>query len=312
MLSQLLRDIASDGYPTDYLLARVHARRAEVTVEWAAIRARGLPAGFTDDVIWERFLRELGWLRSQLNRRLRASVDPLFGLFELKTVVLCLRNRAVQRNAEIARLLAASQVADAVQRALSKETDVPTAVAFITAALEPADGDTGALQRSYAEAGLKGFETRLTRNYLGCMNNARLHLPVREFFAAFVDLRNLMTLYKQLRWGVADAEAFLPGGTIAVPRLQRIGAARDTAGLDLLVREVAGRAAPPLATAEGSLETILLGSLSRKVRSLGREEDPVGTVLDYAWRVYIHARNQSLLLHAGHLDSAGLEKELVA
>lgn len=312
MLSRLLRDIASDGYPTDYLLARVHARRAVVTAEWGAIRAGGLPVGVTDDVIWERFLRELGWLRSQVNRQLRASLDPLFGLFELKTVVLCLRHKAVQRNAEIAQLLAASQVADALRRALSQDADVATAVASVAVALQPADGEAGSLQRSYAEAGLKGFETRLTRNYLGCMSEARLRPPVRGFFAAFVDLRNLMTLYKQLRWEVADAEAFLPGGTIAVARLQRIGAARDTAGLDQLVREIVGRAAPPLATTEGSLETILLGSLSRRIRSLGREEDPVGTVLDYAWRVYIHARNQSVLLHAGHMHSAGLEKELVA
>lgn len=312
MISELLRDLATDGYPTDYLLARVRARRAVLAAEWSAIRARGLPAGVTDDVIWEGFLRELGWLRHQVNRRLRASVDPMFGLFELKTVVLCLRNKAVQRNAEIVRLLAASQVSDALRGALLQETEVPAAVASIAVALEPANEDAGSLRRAYAEAGLKGFETRLTRNYLARMSNARLHPPVREFFAAFVDLRNLMTLYKQLRWEVADAEAFLPGGTIAVPRLQRIGAAKDMAGLDLLVREIAGRAAPPLATAEGSLETILLGSLSRKIRILSREEDPVGTVLDYAWRVYIHARNHSLLLHATHLDSAGLEKELVA
>jgi len=312
MLSELLRDIASDGYPTDYLLARVRARRAVLTAEWSAIRARGLPPGVTDDVIWERFLREPGWLRSQANRRLRASVDPMLGLFELKTVVLCLRNKAVQRNAEIARLLAASQVADALRTALSQRTDVPTAVAAIAFALEPADGGAGSLRRAYAETGLKGFETRLTRNYLGRMNDARLCPPVREFFASFIDLRNLMTLYKQLRWEIADAEAFLPGGTIDVPRLQRIGADKDMASLDLLVREIAGRAAPPLAMAEGSLETILLGRLSRRTRNLSRDEDPVGTVLDYAWRVYIHARNQSLLLHAAHLDAAGLEKELVA
>jgi len=309
---ELLRDIATDGYPTDYLLARVRARRAVLAAEWSAIRARGLPAEVTDDAIWEGFLRELGWLRGQMNRRLRTGVDPVFGLFELKTVVLCLRNKAVQRNAEIARLLAASQVSDALRGALLQEADVSTAIVPIAVALEPANEAASSLRRAYAEAGLKGVETRLTRNYLGQMNNARLHPPVREFFAAFVDLRNLMTLYKQLRWEVVDAEAFLPGGTIDLARLQRISAARDTAGLDLLVREIAGRAAPPIATAEGSLETILLGSLSRRIRSLSREEDAVGTVLDYAWRVYIHARNQSLLLHAAHRDSAEIDKELVA
>jgi hypothetical protein len=312
MAIELLRDIASDGYPTDYLLARVSARRAALTAKSSALHARDLPAEVSDDAIWERFLRELGWLRGQMNRRLRTSVDPVLGLFELKTVVLCLRYKAVQRDAEIARLLATSQVSDALRRALLQESDVPAAVASMAVALEPADDDAGSLRRAYAEAGLKGFETRLTRSYLEHVKNARLHPLVQKFFAAFVDLRNLMTLYKLLRWDMDDASAFLAGGTIGVARLQRIGTARDAAGLDPLVREIAGRGAPPLATAEGSLETILLSSLSSRIRAMSVDEDPVGRILDYAWRVYIHARNQAILLHAAHLDSTALEKELVA
>ena len=312
MAIELLRDIASDGYPTDYLLARVRARRAALTAQSSALHARTLPADVSDDAIWEGFLRELGWLRGQMNRRLRTSVDPVLGLFELKTVVLCLRCKALQRDAEIARLLAASQVSDALRRALLQEADVPAAVASMAVALEPADDDAGSLRRAYAEAGLKGFETRLTRSYLGHVKAARLHPLVQKFFAAFVDLRNLMTLYKLLRWDMDDAAAFLVGGTIGVARLQRIGTARDAAGLDPLVHEIAGRAAPPLATAEGSLETILLSSLSSRIRAMSVDEDPVGRILDYAWRVYIQARNQAVLLHAAHLDSTALEKELVA
>jgi hypothetical protein len=312
MTIALLSDLATDGYPTDYLLARVRARRAALAAQWTAQRARGLPQGASDDAIWEDFLRELGWLRAQMNRQLRGHLGPVFGLFELKTLVLCLRNKAALRDAEIERLLAHSQLADVLRRALLRDPDVPTAVTTIAGALGLEEDDPVALQRAYADAGLKGFETRLTRRYLGDVAEARAHPVVRRFFAAFIDLRNLMTLYKHLRWGIVDATAFVPGGTVEVSRMTQAEAARDMAGLDRLVRAIAGRDAPPLAMAEGSLETILLGSLSREVRRLGQEDPVVGTFLDYAWRVYIHARNQSILLHAADLGPATLEKELVA
>jgi hypothetical protein len=312
MTSELLRDIAAGGYPTDYLRARIQGRRAALAAQWSAVRARGEPIGVTDDVIWTGLLRELGWLRTQMSSRLRASLDPVVGLFELKTVVLCLRDKAARRGADIERLLADSQVSDDLRRALLREADVREAIAAIDAALAPAEGGALSLQRSYAEAGLKGFETRLTRQYLERVALARLRPGVRRFFAFFVDLRNLMTLYKQLRWGADDAEAYIAGGTIEIARMQQIGARKDAAGLDLLVRKLAGRTAPPVATAEGALESILLRSLTSEVRRIAGEGDEVSLVLDYAWRVYIHARSRSILLHAANLDPATIDKELVA
>ncbi|HEX9206851.1 MAG TPA: V-type ATPase subunit [Steroidobacteraceae bacterium] len=312
MTIELLRELGTDGYPTDYLLARIRARRAVLATQWAALRARGLPAGATDDLIWEGFLRELGWLRTQMNRRLRADFAPVFGLFELKTLVLCLRHKAALQEVALEQLLAPSQLSAALRRALLREPDVAAAVGAVAEALSPAGDGQVALQRAYADAGLKGFEVRLNRHYLESMAGARLHPLIRDFLATFVDVRNLMTLYKHLRWGIVDAAAFTPGGTVPASVLRQAAAAKDAASLDRLVRGIAGRAAPPLATAEGSLETILLGSLTRKVRGFGRDDGAAGTVLDYAWRVYIHARNRSILLHAADLGPATLEKELVA
>ena len=55
-------------------------------------------------------LRELAWLHTQMNRELRETFAPLFALFEIKTIVLCLRNRAIGRTGEITRLLAAERL----------------------------------------------------------------------------------------------------------------------------------------------------------------------------------------------------------
>jgi vacuolar-type H+-ATPase subunit C/Vma6 len=168
------------------------------------------------------------------------------------------------------------------------------------------------LSRAYAEGGLKGFESALTRQYLECVITARLHPIIHEFLASFIDLRNVMTLYKQVRWQVDDAAAFIPGGTIDASRIAQASAGKDASALDALVSEVAGRAAPPVAIAESTLESLLLGSLGERLRRCRSANEEVGLLLDYIWRLYLHARNRSILLHAAGTDAVTLEKELVA
>ena len=135
---------------------------------------------------------------------------------------------------------------------------------------------------------------------------------IHGFFVSLIDLRNVVTLYKHLRWGVDDAAAFIPGGTIEPIRLQQASANKDAAYLDALVRRIAGRAAPPLAASESALETVLLTSLTHQLRKTGGDSEGVGLILEYIWRVYVHARNGALLLHAGSLGANALERELIA
>jgi len=310
--NNLLRDIAGDGFPADYLRARVRGRRAALVSDWRSAGARSLPTGTSDESIWERLLQELEWLHWQMNRRLRDCFGPVFMLFELKTLVLCLRNKAVQGGAEIERLLRHSLLAEPLQGAIRQEPDVRATVAAVGTAFAGTVGAAPSLESAYADGGLKGFESRLTRGYLEHLDRARLHPVIGGFFASFIDLRNLMTLYKHLRWGIDDAAAFVPGGTIEASRLRLASTGKDSVCLDVLVKSIAGRAAPPLAASEGALETVLLGSMTQSLRKIGRDSEDVGLILDYVWRVYVQARNQAVLLHAGDLDAATLERELIA
>ena len=311
---ELLRDIAGDGFPTDYVVARVRARRAALTRDWRAAAARKAPPAASDEAIWDGLLGEYAWLYAQLDERMRARLAPAFALFELKTLVLCLRNIDAGRREEVARLLRHSLLAEPVVRALRAAGDVRTALAALAGAAPATLGGSGALGDAYAKGGIKDVENRLVRRYLADAMKLRLTPPVRAFLVAFIDLRNLVTAYKRLRWEIADAEpAFIAGGSLAIARLAEAAAPGATAKLDALVREVAGRAAPPLAASEIALETVLLGHLAGRLREATREGGDVDLLLDYVWRLYVEARNRAVLLHAGgERDAAALARELIA
>ena len=307
---ELLRDIASDGFPTDYVIARVRARRAALTREWRAALARKAAPSTSDEAIWDGLLGEYAWLYGQMDGRMRARLAPVFALFELKTLVLCLRNVDAGRKEEVDRLLRHSLLAERIVRVLRASSDASTALAALA---EAAPAVLGVLADAYTTGGLKAVENRLVRSYLAHAMKRGPAPPVRAFLVAFIDLRNLMTVYKRLRWEIADEEpAFIAGGSLAIARLAEASAPGATAKFDALVREVAGRAAPPLAASETALETVLLRQLAGRLREDARESGDVALLLDYLWRLYVAARNRALLLHSGMEETAMLERELIA
>jgi len=228
-------------------------------------------------------LAEFDWLRTQMNPGLRQCLAPVFTLFAIKTLVLCLRNKAAERHGTVGRLLRHDLFADEMRDALTAAPDVGSAVTLVATVFGTVPGDARGLGSAYAAGGLKEFEARLMRDFLAHAVVAPAHPAVHRFFVAFIDQRNVMTLYKQLRWGFRDASAFVAGGTLETSRLVDGAGRGDNACLDACVREVAGDSAPA-----------------------------VELVLDYVWEVYVHARNSALRLHAGNVDEVVLEQELIA
>jgi vacuolar-type H+-ATPase subunit C/Vma6 len=310
---ELLREIPTDGFPTDYLVARVRGRRAELLAQRARGRSVQQLQPGSDEAIWDALLAEFDWLRRQMNPRLRRDLAPVFTLFVIKTLVLCLRNKAAERQATVERLLHHELLAEELRDAVVSAPEPGAAVAAVAEAVGALAGDARPLAAAYVEGGLKGLETRLMRDFLGRVVGAPCHPAVRRFFVSFIDLRNVMTLYKHLRWGFHDAAAFVPGGTLATSRLADASARGDTGGLDACVREITGEAAPTMAASEVALESRLLSSVTRRLRAAGRRSgDDVELILDYLWSVYVEARNRAVRLHAADVDAATLEQELIA
>lgn len=308
----LLREITADGYPTDYLAARVRGRLAGLRPALGRVPAAEDEGLSSDAAIWDALLQEFDWLRRQMNPALRLAFAPVFTLFAIKSLVICLRNRAAERSAAAAQLLRHDLFAPDLRDALLRARDVVAAVEALAAALGPVVGDPRGLAQAYAVGGLKEFETQLTRDFLQQLATARLLPAIRRFFEAFIDLRNLMTLYKQVRWGFEDPAALLAGGRLDPARLREAAARRDEAWLEARAQELAADSKPVLASTESALESRLLSHLTRELRQSARTGDATDLLLDYVWSLYVAARNRSLCLHAREVDRDLLEREFVA
>jgi len=305
-LMALLSRPAFDGYPDEYLLARLKGR-------WAGLgsgrQSKAAAGGMTDADAWDPMHSEFRWVYRQMNERLRLTFAPLFLWFELRTIILCLRFRRGGDRAKAAGLLPASLLAKPLQQALTEEgepAEVMEALSGLLAAVaEPYRG----LADLYRQRGGRELEQRLVTLYLERMTDLPLHPLLREFFRGLIDLRNLVTLAKLLRWQLREPQVFIRGGEITPERLGQALEEGSAAGLAALLAALPGMGVPPAAPLNP--EQQLFGWLTAKVRRLGRDPLGVGLVLDYLWRCFVEAHNLSLMIHGEGLDHETLSAELI-
>ena len=303
----LLRDDLGPGYAPEYVRARLHGRHASLT--------RAAAAGFsasrdlTDEQIWSAFLTELAWLFRQMNPRLRAEHAPLFALFEMKTIVLCLRHASLGRAAPPSRLLEGSLLSLPIQKILREPRPAGVIVASLADALGGLSRPFLDLDTRYFESGLRGCEDALMRLFLEAVATTRLTAPVRMFLTRFTDLRNIMALYKHVRWQMKGPLVLINGGALAVPALKNIVITQDQGALDALVATITGHVE---ADSELSLETGLLAALTHALAQASRRNGGDWIVAHYVWSRYVHARNLAVRQHATGLDRAALARELIA
>ena len=319
---ELLRRPAYEGYPAEYLLARLRGRRAGLgggglppqagaggQEPAAALRRRGAAGGMREAEAWHALRTEFRWVYRQMNGELRQTFAPLFLWFELRTILLCLRFRGGNERLKAAALLPASLLAERVQRVLTREGEAATVADDLAGLLATIAAPCRDLGKLYRQRGGKEFEQRLATLYLERMAELPLHPVLRAFFRAVIDMRNLVTLAKQLRWRLHEPRAFIRGGDISPERLGKALEEGTVAALAALLGALPDMGALPPAPANP--EPLLYSWLTRKVRRLGRDPLGTGLVLDYLWRCFVEAHNLSLILQGEERDHEAVRLELI-
>lgn len=304
---ELLQGVEDRGCPADYLLARIRGRRARLIEDWQPFLSAPLPPQYLEEAVWEMLLRELAWVYWRMNGNLRGVFAPLFQYLELRTLFLCLRNKAASEQQKVESLLSLSLLSRKLKGRLVKSEDVLAAVAGVEEVLAAADRSFKGLGKIYAQEGPRAFEQAVTDRFLRHTVGAGPHPALGRFFGYLIDSRNVLGLYKRLRWGVKAPPAFLAGGRLREVLLRQVWEQKDLSGLDRLISRLTGTG--PKVGAK--VEQALLTGMTRMLRRGGRDPLQVGVILDYLWRCQVEARNLSLLLSVEEGAREVLEGELI-
>ena len=318
---ELLEESEEGGYPLEYLLSRIRGKRTSLIKDWEyLVRAenplealsspRHGKAGFDSaDALWVLLLSEFRWVFSQMDRTLRDIFRPFFLYTELRTLFVCLRYGAVNDSVKKDHVLVRSLFSKKFKRVLRRSKDIPEAVGDIEDVFMSFSAGFRGIREVFLKDGLRGVEHMLTNTYLEHTMRTELHPLIKEFFIRIIDARNLIALYKYLRWEMEGTPRFVKGGRISERVLGEIKERENIFGVIPVLRTVTGvEIRKPDAT---GVENALYRGITRFLRRAGRETSGIGFILDYLWRCSMEVRNMGVLLYGRDAERDAIREELV-
>jgi len=320
---QVLQETGERGYPTEYLLSRIRGRRSQFFRDWDTVDASTgtlghMPARYRDYIarysyegIWKRYRKELKWLYFQMNGKVRRVFLPYLLYSELDILLVCLRYSAGQGSrAETEGLLSYSLLSEKIKNVLRSDAGLPLILGmlrkqspFLRTAVPDISGGPG-------KNGLTEVEQWITVSLLDYIMDMELHPVMMYFMKLIIDVKNILSLHKYLRWDIPSAPALFKGGTISPELLHRTGQSGNLSGLEDLIRRYTGVSTSGRHTSPG-IEGMLYRHVTARVKKLEHQGGEAGLILGYVWRFYREARNFSILTYGQNVDRHALKQELV-
>ena len=303
----ILRSPLHNGFPTDYYLSRIRGRRV------ALIQTRENYSEATAAIIsrelWPNLQREMAWNYRQMNKRKRATFAPVFFYFELRTLILCLRKLPGSGRERINEILADSLMHEDLIKILLQKGTVDIVFQDIIGFFSILFKKFAALSQAYATGGLGSFEETLYRVFLEEIGGKAQHHMLLSFFQQLIDIRNIITLHKHLRWKIQYPPHFSTNGDIPVKKITNILANQDTVALHALVLKFAGNVKHDLS--ELTPEIILYQGLARRLRRFARQPEAEGKILEYLWQYHTETKNLSLICVGREIGQGTVSMELI-
>jgi len=317
----LLQEIEDRGYPTEYLLSRIRGRRVSLTSDWeplllGAVTTESLPLHYRDFAPdtssqgeWRHLLREFRWVYYQMNRKLWQIFSPFFLYAELRTIFLFLRYKTTNEQVKWEQLLSVSLLSKRSKMRLKRSEDIQDAVRIVEELLASYSSIFRGTGEPFVKEGLRGMERWLTNRYLEHTVTLSLHPVIKKFFVRTIDSRNLITLYKRLRWDLKGEADFIKGGSISVRKLRVADEKGDIFNALRMIQSFTG--IPVQVPDATSVEKSFYKGMTRTLKMEGREPSGVALILDYLWRCSMEIRNLGVVIHGEGIDRDILRTELI-
>ncbi len=308
--NRFLLELPQKDYPEEYFISRIRGGRSRLIKDWNiplySTDLRGFLREFhydlEDSSMLKPLLKRYRWLYSEMNDRLRELFWPYFLFHELKTLIVCLRYIKAGYHEDAEALLRLSLLSSEIKDIFALN-DLDTAVRRLIELFSKAD--TGFLDgyEIFHKRGLQELERFIYGRFLQYLLSLRLHRHIKTFITYQIDSRNILNLYKSIKWEVVTPPEFLPGGELSLRELERILIQRDLKLFSSLLKRLTG-------LSEGSVEDLLLKGLSLRLKKRSYEDNR-GLILHYLWSLYIEFRNLGTILTATGIERAELKEEIL-
>lgn len=322
----LLEPGALDGYPMDYLIARLRGRRGLLISDWAGLIFSPEPQlpseygryekGRRPEEMAYRVLRaRMRWLYRHMQRPMRECYAPLFLMHEAGAIFSALRLKEASAGAEsVAAVLRGSLLSGGTRAALMDESlGHEETFSIIAGALNRMSGispeEAGLVRARHAQRTIREHEAIFNEALMQWAASSACRPELRAYFRHLVDMTNLLAAQKRLRWGASDAEAggarLMSGGSIQPRRLRRMSEPE--------LRAAAFRLARAEDDGIRSMEAAMLRGLKLRMWRLAREGSAHGAMLSYAAGAALEARDLSLVLGVrDRLDEGRIRAEMAS
>jgi hypothetical protein len=288
-LLDLLVTVRQEGYPTDYLLARLRARTESF--------AGRCPSGRGEEA-WLELQKEYGWIFRQMNIGLRTELAPVFFYFELRNLFAALRFCAGADRDGLQTTLSASLLRSQVQIILKKDHTFPATLKELGNLLGRYGENFSRLEEVWRIGGLRSVETSILGGFFGIVQREKPPRAVRDFLRRLLERHNLLQLAKEQRWQLADSLL-----TADHPALVRRRLKHSLAELS--------RKDPGIVDDPSLLDTLLVRTLLRDCRRQARSSRTLAMFLAYLCSCWLTARDCGVRGLAHLLSEAQIETELV-
>lgn len=265
---KLLTDSGNRTYPSDYLLSRLRGRM-DLFIDHIK---KSIP-----DIAREYIDREYRWVYLQMNDRLRENLWPFFFYREIRRIFEWLRLRDIPSTS-----LELSLLSEEIKDMFSKMRDTSQRVERLEFILRVYSRGFVNIKKAFEE-GTRIFEETFMNQFL-LFSISISYSALREFFRYLIDFRNLIGLYKHLRWRIETAPPLLSGGHIKISDLKRAFSSGDISWIQRLTSGKLNISIDDLSELE-----IKLYSGLRKIMRRQYLESPLEPVFIpyYLWSIYL-------------------------
>jgi len=279
----LLRQPKRDGYPADYLFARLRGKRRHLLQ---------VAAGSIDSDRWEKLQADYLSVFESMRPALRKTFAPFFLYFELRSLQMLLRAFVGNDRQMLTRLCRGSMLNQKMLNQLLQCKQYGELLEVVNKWFVKLLRETS-LPELYNDGGNRAVEEALVDGLLDQFGNSRQQKDIAAFVADQIDLRNLLSAGRYLRWDLGELSLIEGGSEIS----RQLIAARGRSGRESMLQIVNryGGENNDLAL----LESELLARFSRRMQLAGRDPLGAGLVVDYLWRRYLAFREAGLKFWAG-------------